>query len=403
MLLGQQEYGYWLTIHSVLSWFALFDLGLGNSLRNSLTEAVSKQDYKKAKEYISTAYVVVCVIFSIVLLCFGLASVWVNWSFFFKTPPFFESELSNTVIYLMTFLCVQFVGRLIVSIMLAVHQAALADFTSALGNVLVVVVLAITATQFLKVSLSQMAALYGGTLFVSLLVVTIYFFKKQPQLTPQISYYRSTHLRKIIQIGYQFFLIQIAGIVFYSTDIFIISQLFDAPQVVVYNISYRYFSVLSICWSAILTPFWSLIIDAHAKHAIVWIRTTVKSVLKFWVIFALISLLLPLGANEVYRFWLSKDNFAPISLSLCLWVYVIVGNFSAIFANALNGFGKVKIQMISAVGLALLNIPLSVVLARQMGLIGVPLATIICMLIGGIIQMAQYFHIINIEISNDKS
>ena len=40
--LNSELYGVWLTITSILYWFSFFDIGLGNGMRNYLTEAVSK-------------------------------------------------------------------------------------------------------------------------------------------------------------------------------------------------------------------------------------------------------------------------------------------------------------------------------------------------------------------------
>ena len=42
--IGEVEYGIWLTIASIISWFSFFDIGLGNGLRNKLAEALAKDD-----------------------------------------------------------------------------------------------------------------------------------------------------------------------------------------------------------------------------------------------------------------------------------------------------------------------------------------------------------------------
>ena len=41
--LSKEEYGIWLTISTMLLWISFFDIGLGNGLRNYLSEAISKQ------------------------------------------------------------------------------------------------------------------------------------------------------------------------------------------------------------------------------------------------------------------------------------------------------------------------------------------------------------------------
>ena len=54
--LNEYEYGVWLTLNSILSWIYIFDIGLGNGLRNRLTEALARNDFKSAKIYVSTSF-----------------------------------------------------------------------------------------------------------------------------------------------------------------------------------------------------------------------------------------------------------------------------------------------------------------------------------------------------------
>ena len=48
--LDKEVYGVWMTMTSVLFWIGTFDIGLGNGMRNYLTEAISKQDYSLARK-----------------------------------------------------------------------------------------------------------------------------------------------------------------------------------------------------------------------------------------------------------------------------------------------------------------------------------------------------------------
>ena len=56
--LGPVQYGVWLTISSVLTWFSFLDFGIGNGLRNKLSEAFAENATEKAKTFVSTAYVI---------------------------------------------------------------------------------------------------------------------------------------------------------------------------------------------------------------------------------------------------------------------------------------------------------------------------------------------------------
>src|SRR5829696_5056165 len=52
------QYGVWLTLSSIIAWFGFFDIGLGNGLRNKLTEAITIGDNELGRKYVSTTYLV---------------------------------------------------------------------------------------------------------------------------------------------------------------------------------------------------------------------------------------------------------------------------------------------------------------------------------------------------------
>ncbi|MDH3651008.1 MAG: hypothetical protein OEQ53_15080, partial [Saprospiraceae bacterium] len=61
--LTTEKFGIFLTLSSMIDWFAELDIGLGNSLRNRYGEAIADGDDAKAKGYVSTAYFVLGSIF----------------------------------------------------------------------------------------------------------------------------------------------------------------------------------------------------------------------------------------------------------------------------------------------------------------------------------------------------
>ena len=54
--------GLWYTILSILSWINICDLGLGNGMRNRLTEAISLNDHNRGQKYISSTYIMTAIV-----------------------------------------------------------------------------------------------------------------------------------------------------------------------------------------------------------------------------------------------------------------------------------------------------------------------------------------------------
>ena len=66
--LNQYEYGIWLTLSSILMWINSFDIGLGNGLRNKLSEALAQNDKKLCKSYVSTTLFMLCILMLILMI-----------------------------------------------------------------------------------------------------------------------------------------------------------------------------------------------------------------------------------------------------------------------------------------------------------------------------------------------
>lgn len=53
---------------SVLSWISLFDIGIGNGLRNKLAENLKNYDSLKTRKYVSSAYIMLTIIVMILMI-----------------------------------------------------------------------------------------------------------------------------------------------------------------------------------------------------------------------------------------------------------------------------------------------------------------------------------------------
>ena len=58
----QTVLGIWYTILSILNWVVLFDLGLGQGLRNQLPVFIEKNNQKGIRDSISTTYILMSII-----------------------------------------------------------------------------------------------------------------------------------------------------------------------------------------------------------------------------------------------------------------------------------------------------------------------------------------------------
>jgi Na+-driven multidrug efflux pump len=177
----------------------------------------------------------------------------------------------------------------------------------------------------------------------------------------------------------------------------IIAQLFGPLEVTPYNIAYRYFGVMSMIFGIITTPFWSAYTEAYYKKDIAWVKNATRRLIIMWALMSFGTAVMLFFSGFVYRIWIGELVTVPFGLSAIMALFVIIGNWNNIFAYFLNGTGKIRLQLYSAIFVGLINIPLSILFAKYLHLdiVGVVLATCVCMLVGSVWAPIQYYKIIN--------
>ena len=393
--LDNARYGIWLTISSFVGWFSFFDVGLGHGLRNRFAEALAKGKYKLARIYVSTTYAILGMIMLAVGLLFAGVSAFVNWTAVFNAPAGMEHDLRALVLMVFSFFCIQFVLDLIGVILSADQQPALNDLfrliSSAVSLLIIYVLTKTSGSSLLLFGLS----VSGVGVVIFLLINLILFNTKYKKFAPAPGYVRFRYARNLLNLGVQFFVIQILWIIIYSTDNIIITQLYGPEAVGPYNIAFRYFGMATMLFNILTAPLWSAYTEAYVKQDFDWITGTIRKMKLAWLLLAGGCLLLLLISPYFYKFWIKDKMVIPFALSFWMCIYVIAITWGSIFVIFLNGIGKVRMQLYFAVFAGILNIPLCILFAKTFGLgsAGVIVATIICMSYGPLLAPIQYSRI----------
>ncbi|WPO79094.1 MATE family efflux transporter [Flavobacterium sp. KACC 22761] len=395
--LDAENYGIWLTLSSFIAWFSFFDIGLGNGLRNKFAEAKAKGDLIAAKAYVSSAYYTIGAVCVALILLFITLNFFIDWSRVLNTNPLLEKKLAILMPIVFSFFCLQLVAKLITTIYTADQhhsmQGKVSFFTSA-GSLLAIWIMTETAES----SLLHFGIIFSALPGLLLVGINLFAFSTTyKDYRPSYKFWKKKYLKDIFGLGFMFFLVQISGIILYSTDNMIISNLFSPADVVPFNIAYKYFSIASMVFAIIASPYWSSITEAYTKNDFEWIKNSMKNFNKIAMVFIVLILIMILFSNVIYDLWVGSKVHVNYLLSLLIGVFIMASIFVTPYTIFLNGIGKVKIQALQSIICCLINIPLSIYFARnlEMGTSGIIFATIVCFIPSVILAPLQYFKIIN--------
>lgn len=391
-----KTYGIWLTLSSIIGWASFFDIGLGHGLRNRFAEAIAINENERAKNYVSSAYFVLFVIVTILAIIFTIANPYINWSSILAAPKTMQKGLTNVAAIVVYSFLFQLLFKLITSVLMAKQWHAKASLVSLIGNILSLLLIFI-ATKTTNGSLLILAGIFSIVPTFVLLIYNIYYFSTSLKpYKPNITYVRFSDIKALFGLGSLFFLIQIAAIVQFQTGNILIAHWFGSEDVAVYNVCFKYFSVLTMGFSLIVSPFWSAFTDAYTKNDFNWIKSIVGKTVKIWFVFALVGILMLLLSPLIYKIWIGNRLAIPFSLSLTMLIYTLFLSYGSIFVMFINGIGKIKLQTYTSLvsPIAFLGLAYLFTHALHIGIAGIVLATILANFYGPILAPLQFKKII---------
>ena len=211
-------------------------------------------------------------------------------------------------------------------------------------------------------------------------------------ISPSIHYFDKSYLKDVLSVGLKFFVIQIAVLIIFSTDNFLITQLYLPAEVASYSFVYKYFSVISLAFGIIATPLWTMYTDAYKKNDIVWMEGNIKRMLKLFAIAVFAVIIMTLLSDFVMHIWLGKSYNSTMLFVFVVGVYTLQTVWNNIFVIPLNAMGKLNTQMGLAIWAALINIPLAIFLSHLIGnVISIVIANILSLLLGSIVSYVQFY------------
>lgn len=395
--LTQEKYGIWLTLTSILGWFSFFDIGLGNGLRNKLTEAFAINNLTLARKLVSTTYALLICIFCIVLFVFHLFNFFLNWNSILNTKTIGEKELYVLTSIVFTFFIIRFIVQLISVVYLADQKPSISKLIDAVSNLVSFIIVLILTQVTIKGNLLLLGSIISATPVILFVVVSITSFKfKYKQLRPSIKEIDLTVSKGILTLGTRFFFMQITYIIVFSTSNFFIAQFYGPAEVTIYNIAFKYFQIPVMLFSIILNPIWSAVTDAYTKSDFAWLKNTLKQLNILSVFFIVGVLVMIVLSDWLYFIWVGEDIKIPISLSLSLGFYTILQVVAMPYSNFINGMGKLKLTT----SLAFFGISIYLILIYVFGNLfenstGIVMAIIITTTLGVVIQPLQTHKLLN--------
>jgi O-antigen/teichoic acid export membrane protein len=269
--LGEERFGLWVTLSSLVILMGFADLGVGNGLLNAIAGASGRDDTPAIRRYVSSAFVILSLIAVCFVLCFVVVDQFVAWADVFNLKTHLaRRECERALEVLACCFALSIPAGIVQRTQTGLQLGFLANLwqAAASGLALLAVLLAI----HLELGLPWLTGAVVGVPALVAVVNGVTFFGRRRAIAPTPSMIARPAMIEIARAGLLFLLLQLAVSVAYTSDNIVIARVLGADVVPYFAVPEKLFSVIPLVLGMVLMPLWPAYGEAAARGDGDWIR-----------------------------------------------------------------------------------------------------------------------------------
>lgn len=379
--LGEERYGLWMTISSVVGLLSFTDLGVGNGLLNAVAAMHGANDRVGARRFAASALLILTLMAAVLGILFFVAYAWVPWPKLYNVlSEQARAEAGPATATLVICFLVSVPLSTIPQLRLAYQEGFVNNAWQAVGGLLGLI--ALLWLIYFRAGLPWLIlAVAGAPVLTTALNGWHLFQVSHPWLWPSWQALDQTAVAYILKRGGLFLILQIAGAVGYQTDNIVIAQFLGADQVTHYVVPLKLFSLVPMVLSFFLAPMWPAYREALIRRDVPWARRTLsRSFLFSLAVSVPLVVTLIIFGRPILNLWVGPVVVPSLALLVGFGLWALSTSLSGPLAMFLNGADVVAFQVVTALCMAVANLALSIGLVRLIGLPGPIFGTLIAQL-----------------------
>lgn len=367
-LIGVENYGTWVTLTSLLAWVAMLDLGIGNSLRNSVGSLVDVAGEATLQwEFLSFFRL-------LTMVGIGTATVLLGASLWF--PLLSENRAVVFVLYLPALLLLPLL--LGASVLQGARALGLQSLITSAGVWFFFgYIFVLQWSEVGKVNLMGVAVVWSVFRVISLVIsfkLALSYLKLHPQqLLKKLSGGLPTARLKV---GLSFLVLQVSSMVLYSMGNVIIYQGLGSAEVARYDILNKIFLIGLSFFSIVISIAWANISRLRALKDYPALQVLYRKVMALALGFILCAFGIAAFASKVVQVWTDGRIEVTEHEAFAIAALVSIQAVAYVGAVFMNAFEIIQLQVVLAGFSILLMFPIAhIFLSMGYGIRAVPLAS----------------------------
>lgn len=389
-MLGQSEYGLYSLVSSIIGYLTVLDLGFGNAIIVYTAKYREQKLYEKEKQLHGMFLVIFCII-GIVAGILGLL-LYFNVDYIFgNTMSNYELNKTKIMMLILSFnLIITFPFSIYSSIISAYEKFTFQKIMSIINTLLKpIIMIPLLFLGFKSITMTVVITI------VNIIVMLSNYFYCKNKLNIKIKFYGFDKkiFKEIFTYSIFIFIAVIVDKINWSVDQFILGAVSGTIAVSLYAVASQLntlFINLSTAISGVMLPKMSKMIANNATNDEITNEFIKVGRLQYFVVFLMVSGLVLFGKEFIIT-WAGKDFETSYYIAIILIIPLSVPLIQNLGLSIMQAKNMHKFRSIMCAIIAIINIAISIPLAKYYGGIGSAIGTSISLIVGNIIIMNIYY------------
>lgn len=390
-MMGQNEYGLYSLVTSVVAYLTVLDLGFGNAIVRYTAKFRAEAKTKEQYEMFGMFLVLYCAI--------GLVALGVGFGLYLNIDTLFGNTMSleelGKVRIMMLLMVFNIAFTFPMSIWGAIINAYERFVFPKVINITRIVLNTVIMVVLLELGYKAVAMVVLMTLFnMVTLIINAWYCKYKLRIQVKFARFKWSFLKEVSIYSFWIFLNAIMDRIYWSTGQFVLGMFKGTMVVAVYAIAIQlqgiYMSFSTAISGVFLPKVTSMVAKGNDEKAIseLFIRTgrvqyiVMAFILTGFIVFGRPFIHLWAGINYDDAYWITLLFFVPLTVPL-------VQNVGISILQARN---QMKFRSLLYVVIAIASLGISIPLAKEHGGIGCAIGTSLALTAGQIVAMNIYYH-----------
>lgn len=390
-MMGQNEYGLYSLVASIVAYLTVLDLGFGNAIVRYTAKFRAQNKIDEQYEMFGMFFVLYCVI--------GLLTLMIGGWLYVNIDTLFGATMTSEDLDKLRIMMLLMVFNLAFTFPMSVWGAIISAYENfvfqRLVNIVRIILNTLVMIVLLYLGYKAIAMVVVLTLFnVMTLLINAWYCCKKLRIKVRFVRFRWAFLSEVSVYSFWIFLNAIMDRIYWSTGQFVMGMFVGAAAVAVYAVAIQlehiFMSFSTSISSVFLPKVTAMITRENNEQAVsdLFIRTgRIQYIIMLFILIGFI-----LFGKQFILLWAGVDYEESYAIALLFFIPLTVPLIQNLGITILQARNQMKFRSSLYVVIALLSLGISIPLAKLYGGVGCAVGTAVALTAGQIVAMNIYYY-----------